>query len=505
VNSVVTRTSGDPRSTARKPKTRAEALGQVFTPQPLAQKILENLGVLKSQVGVRLLDPCVGPATFPFALRVLGASHVSVHAYDIDPIMADATRTWATTHNVNITVDTADYLNSFCDNSYDFAVLNPPYVRQEWIEHKEYYRSVFRKHYGIEVPGTSNLYVYFIVKALADLKEGGRMACIVYDSWQTTRFGQWLQAHLYASCCFVNVESVPNLPFEGRLIDATIIIIEKGNGTNLLQVPKRNDDFSTQVPGVSPVSQLFSTKRGLRLKQADFFMTDLSGVENDGADPFVKKINLIPGFVVPKDHPEAALLLRPSHRDARTVAALKRRLAAAQLAPDSNVSVLTWWRERPQVWDQHGDAPWAPLIFNYYLRRRPRHIYNPERVYSDNFYGLTPNEVDVPIVAWLAALNTTLSVIGILECARNQGAGLAKLQLFEYREARVVNLNNWSQQDVFRMAEIGQALISNGDFDSLITSADKLVASVLDNQELHPDRLRHILNDVDCRARRPKD
>ncbi len=501
----VTRASADPRSAARKPKSQAAALGQVFTPSPLAQQMVAGLGLEKAPLGARLLDPCVGPATFPAALVTLGLSHLSVQAHDIDPAMVAKTREWAKDYFLPIEVVEGDYLEFIPNDYFDFAIINPPYLRQEWIERKEYYRSIMKNYCGVDIPGTSNLYVYFLIKALADLKEGGRMACIVYDSWQSTRFGLWLQDYLSKRCRSIAVKSAPDLPFDRRLIDATIIFLEKGKSDKATYVQPQRSGFTASIPGVSEINQLFLTKRGLRLKQANFFMTDLRAVNQVGACPFVKKINLVSGYAIKPDHPEAVLLLTPTHSDKRTLAALQRRLADALSAPKNNVSILTWWRERPGTWAQHATAPHAPILFNYYLRRRPRHIYNPERIFSDNFYGLTPRSTEVPVYAWFAALNSTLSVIGILEQARNQGAGLAKIQLFEYRAARVVDIQSWSQQDISRMAKLGKRLTSDGDPHNIIASIDELISIVLGQRELRSDSLSEVLRDVDRRARRPKD
>lgn len=506
-NTVVKRPSGDPRSAARKPKTKSVALGQVFTPPDLARRMVEGLGLSKAAPGVTLLDPCVGPATFPAAVADLGMSHIAIRAYDVDTDMVEITKLWAAKHQVkDIAVVQSDYLNTIPAECYDFAILNPPYLRQEWIENKESYRESFRRRYGVDIPGTANLYVYFIVKTVAELSEGGRLACIVYDSWQSTRFGRWLQNYLACYCHSINVESVHGLPFENRLIDATILYLEKGNGVGAVGNQPSTEQFTDRFSELSPVNQLFSTRRGLRLKQAGFFLTDLNAVERDGATPFIKKVNLVSGFSVLEDHPEAALLVTPSRRDERTLRALQHRLSGAQLAPENNIPILTWWRERPEAWASHADGSWAPLLFNYYLRRRPRHIYNPrqERIFSDNFYGLTPRKSDVPVLAWLAALNATLTVVGVLERARNQGAGLAKLQLFEYREARVVDLEQWSLQDISKMMLFGQELACGGDPEKMIASIDELIAVVLGKPELRNESLRLTLEYADCRARRPK-
>ncbi|WP_205904326.1 hypothetical protein, partial [Pseudomonas viridiflava] len=105
---------------------------------------------------------------------------------------------------------------------------------------------------------------------------------------------------------------------------------------------------------------------------------------------FLKKIGVIPCYMFQPDHPETALIFNDTRGNHQTLSTLNARLSEALLRPESNVSVLTWREERPEVWAKHGSAPWAPLIFNYFLRRRPKHVFNPERIYSDNFYGSSP-------------------------------------------------------------------------------------------------------------------
>lgn len=499
-------TSGDPISNARKPRTKAQALGQVFTNAKLAQRMVHGLGIVENGVRKRLLDPCVGPATFPQAIAssLSARCKVDVDTIDIDADMVNFTAEWSATSEISLTINHCDYLEVKFSEKYDFAILNPPYVRQEWISHKHHYRTLFKKHYGINVPGTANLYIYFIIKVIADLKAGGKMACIVYDSWQSTRFGQWLMDYLSKNCSWVKVEAVTSLPFDGKLIDATIIYAEKGKSVGNL-FGSLNQSLLHNLNGLSPLEELFETRRGLRLKQASFFLTELSNAEQEGAQPFVKKVRLIPGFIVPDDHPEAALLVTPNNVNQRTLVTLEHRLTQALASPKENISILTWKEERPETWAEHRATPRAPLIFNYYLRKRPRHIYNPNRIYSDNFFGLIPR-TDIPALAWLAAMNSTVTSIGILEQARNQGAGLAKLQLFEYRKALVIDITNWSQKDINKLTLIGQDLIADQeDSKKLISRIDDLVSSVLDDDRLKSSSINEIYAQVEQKARRPKD
>ena len=48
--------SGDPRSEARKPQSLTEALGQVFTPPVLAERMVLGLGLENLEGSVRMLD-----------------------------------------------------------------------------------------------------------------------------------------------------------------------------------------------------------------------------------------------------------------------------------------------------------------------------------------------------------------------------------------------------------------------------------------------------------------
>ena len=119
---------------------------------------------------------------------------------------------------------------------------------------------------------------------------------------------------------------------------------------------------------------------------------------------------------------------------------------------------MTWFEQRPKKWSSHDRAPRDVILFNYYLRRRPKHILNLEmRVYSDNFYGITPRDGLSPY-CWLAALNSTISAVGILANARNQGSGLAKLQLFEYRDSLILDIRKWSRHELDVLESFGREL-----------------------------------------------
>ena len=79
--------------------------------------------------------------------------------------------------------------------------------------------------------------------------------------------------------------------------------------------------------------------------------------------------------------------------------------------------------------------------------------------------------------AALALLNSTAVCVNLLARSRNQGGGLAKLQLFEYREARVPDWTAFSKKALTRFAEFGLALMrSPSEAESTLLDIDRLLA-----------------------------
>ena len=499
----------DPKSLARRPADRSELLGQVLTPPPIADVMACELLRDRPARGLKILDPAVGPGTFPAALARTGQlrSTDCVTAVDMDKVMLEHARQTFSTLRCRSELIQRDYLLASNLKPHDLAILNPPYIRQEWLDSKARYLSRFQTQYGLQVPGTANLYVYFVVKALQDLKLNGRLVCLVYDSWQATRFGRWLVDVLERCCDELRTVAVPSQPFGGRLIDATIITgrrVAWDSRPNRSVLLSKQEGPLASVQGLCEIQKLCATARGLRLKQANFFLSD-SAIAPKGATPFVKKLGGRLEFVVPSNHPESALLIKPGDRLPAVEAELYRRLVSARKAPAANVSVLTWYRERRKSWLFHRTAPEALFLFNYYLRRRPLHRLNDtKRVYADNFYGATPFS-HINRAAALALLNSTAVCVDLLARSRNQGGGLAKLQLFEYREARVPDWTVFSKKALTRFAEFGLALMrSPSEAESTLLDIDRLLASELSDVRLAPQALLELLRVVHSLARQPR-
>lgn len=500
--------SGYPKSDARKPADRKRLLGQVITPGPIASKMVKSALRSRSADPLEFLDPCVGPYTFPeiaFRSKLLRCAD-RLTLFDLDSSMIDVCRTRSTSNAASHSIAKRDYLTYSSDRQYDVTILNPPYVRQEWIDKKEEYRSVFRERLGVRIPGTSNLYVYFVVKTISELRSHGRFSMVLFDSWQNTRYGQWMWEYLQSSCDDLSVEAAEPTPFDGCLIDATIISGVKADDTKPVSKSTIANDCIT-IQGFGRIGDVIETRRGLRLKQADFFLCKDNEAKVKGATQFVKKLGGFSGYRVPEERVQEALIVtKPSCKKSGLFRELERRLTIAQTEPYRNASVLNWHRQYPETWYVHGVAPYAPVIFNYYLRNRPRHLYNPAFAYSDNFYGATPPEGISPLVL-LAVMNSTAVATCLLENARNQGNGLAKLQLFEYRRALMPDLS-LIRGDIKLLAGLtayGESLVQcPTNASEIISKVDHLLASHYADSRLDPAYLTDAYLAADRNSRRPR-
>lgn len=490
--------SGEPQSDAGKPQDKATKFGQVFTPVKIADEMVKKLHLLVDNwSGVTVLDPCIGKAALPKALIKSGVSGFDLCCFEIDSELVDYSTKWSlNTSGCNISIKEEDFLENFEMNAglWDVAIANPPYIRQERIDNKNKIREKIKEKYNISVPGTSNLYVYFVIKIIMELKPGGAFSVIVYDSWMHTKYGEWLVGFINDNCDLVESTLIKNTPFEGALIDATIIsgrkVLSGNKAKNKLEIGSRN--IFDKFPGFVPLDKEYSARRGLRLKQASFFIGDNTNIVNDDATRFVKKPSKLSGLKVQKNHSESALLIHKNEQNkSKVMSELMRRLKLAQANPEENQSVMNWFKKRPSSWELHSIAPKAPILFNYYFRSRPKHIYNPSMIsYADNYYGVIPLN-GLPEEAAFALLNSTVVIAELQECSRRQGNGLQKLQLFEYRNAYIPSARNFSPEKVLLLCELGKKLSDGEKLDYLIIGdIDKVVYEATGrNPDLEPEFL----------------
>lgn len=112
---------------------------------------------------------------------------------------------------------------------FDSCIGNPPYIRQELIEHKKRWIDLAKSEYDLKkINQQSDLYVYYLMHTAAFLKEGGRLGYVISSSWLDVSFGGGFQKFLlnhFKIIAIIDNQKVRS--FETASINTVILILEK--------------------------------------------------------------------------------------------------------------------------------------------------------------------------------------------------------------------------------------------------------------------------------------
>ncbi|MEW6294080.1 MAG: class I SAM-dependent methyltransferase [Pseudomonadota bacterium] len=144
------------------------ALGQVFTPDAVVDRML----ALRQRRG-RSLDPSAGDGAF--SRRINGCEAIEIDATVAPP-----------------GARVMDFFALPLDEKFDTIIGNPPYVRQQDIP-----AETLARLDSVLFDGRSNLYLYFIEKAVRHLRKGGELIFIVPREFAKLTAARKLNAFLY--------------------------------------------------------------------------------------------------------------------------------------------------------------------------------------------------------------------------------------------------------------------------------------------------------------------
>ena len=221
------------------------ALGQVFTPAAIVERML----ALRQRRG-RSLDPSAGDGAF--SGRINGCE-----AIEIDPTVAPAG------------ARVMDFFALPLTEKFDTIIGNPPYVRQQDIP-----AETLARLDSVLFDGRSNLYLYFIEKAVRHLRHGGELIFIVPREFAKLTAARKLNAFLYEEGDITDfIETGDARIFGSHNPNCAIFRFERGRHTRRLNDGRH---FSL-VDG-----QLMFLRGNYRLPLAELFEVRVGAVS--GAD-----------------------------------------------------------------------------------------------------------------------------------------------------------------------------------------------------------------------------
>lgn len=483
-------------------------LGQVFTPAPVADFML-SLFSKSITKDTTILDPCIGPNTF---FSLLDTSKVNPHltGVEIDSKLINASIKQFYQGNKRNLISNS-FFNHPLSKKYDYIIQNPPYVRQELLNTELNSKDQILESIGelaSLIPSQSNLYVYFLVKSILHLKEGGQLIAIIYDSWLYSSFGKCLRNIFTLFGHLKTIYHVKDDVFPDAEVGATIIVFQR-------KAAMVSDTKTTKYYNVPTLADLtkksISKATSINIPEAKLLTYSFNEISCiDFGSTFFKKIKELSSKVVQRGTSSVANghFLHTYKRFKESVPLVKDISKIKQFAVTEETSYLLAIEKNPSpktdiylqeiklaILDAEGKfeavkkkiktgEKWYKInfkkkgnfIFNYYMRNNVDFIYNPNLLHaSDNFYIV--NIEDNPL-AYLAILNSTFTKIALLLNSRNQGNGLRKVQLYEFNEVPIIDIGMLSLKAARMLEKYGEALQTQNRYENknrLLKSIDKIL------------------------------
>jgi len=512
-------------------KNKKNLLGQVFTPHILA-KFMVSLFKTDLQKHNKILDPCIGPNTFLSYLNDIDPS-IKLTGVELDEsLITENIKSFYTKQNRTLILDS--FFNVPLSEKFDFIIQNPPYVRQELMMDGENSKSLAIRSlspFSEIIPAKSNLFVYFLLKSIFHLSDNGRMIAVIYDSWLYSDFGKVLKE---AFVRFGSIEEIFHFKknaFPDAEVGATVInfkriinLKEKNKFIKLYSFRTINEIVSCSSNQELPFKQIqvqdffayrFNEETVIDFKNSLFkpiekinsqpIKRGISSIANkyfiqqektfEESIPFVKDVTAISSFIIKNEL--FYLLALNGHISEKT----KKHLDIAKkeiLAEGEKFKALKEQIEHNPYWYKIQLKKPGNLLFNYYLRKNIDFLLNDELHYSsDNFYILN---VEKHLLANFAILNSSFTRISVLLHSRNQGNGLRKIQLYEFKKIPVIDSSKLSIETIAQLEIVAEKLKSVGRFvegkEKMIKEIDEILIKEYNLQSKTQITATGLYNDI---------
>lgn len=465
-----------------------ENLGQVFTSAILAKFMI---GLLRESLKQNsfILDPCIGPNTF-FKAMSENFSNCNLKGIEIDiNLITEEIKEFYISPNRNLI--NGSFFDLPFSEKFDLVIQNPPYVRQELLTDGANSKENIRHNVSSilsTIPSKSNLYIYFLLKSILHLKDGGVMVAVIYDSWLYSSFGKFLKESFLKLGHLDSIYHFKKSAFDDVEIGATVIKFVKDknhkksisyyplndlndlrtyNGLNANCLKLKQQDLLTYSFNNHSIinfkSGLFKElktivsqpiQRGTSAVVNSHFI--FSKNELPELKPIVKDVSKIKTYTVNKE--DAYILAVNGSISNETKQYLKSVKNEILEAPSKKFKAVKKDIETKSDWYKINLKATGNFIFNYYFRKNIDFIYNPKKFFSsDNFYNL---DIKNNELANFSILNSSFTKLNTLSNSRSQGNGLRKIQLYEFKEVKVIDINKLSEENIKKLDLLGKELMN---------------------------------------------
>jgi adenine-specific DNA-methyltransferase len=208
-------------------------LGQFFTPYSVACFMSQWITRVSAS-NPQILDPCAGLGVFERALCSTApvlASLARFTLWEKDEALAKQLSEVCERLPIQYSVVSKDFINEHSwSAAYDGIIANPPYYKHHYVENKEVVRSAVSSNTGKPFSVQTNIYCWFLIKALALLKPGGRLAFIIPTEFLNANYGREVKNYLIENGYLRHIISVcyKSKTFDDAITTACVLLAEKG-------------------------------------------------------------------------------------------------------------------------------------------------------------------------------------------------------------------------------------------------------------------------------------
>ena len=203
---------------------------QFFTPEPIATFMATWLmqGLSKD---ANIMEPAFGLGAFSRELLHL-FPNISITGDEIDQTIFQIAQSNFSATNPQVSIRLENYLESSWNESFDGIICNPPYFKFHDYDNGKYVPAI-NKRLNTKLNGFTNIYTLFLLKSIAQLKEGGRLAYLVPSEFLNSDYGVEVKRALLSTKAVrhIIVIDFTQCAFDDALTTACILLCEKTDAT----------------------------------------------------------------------------------------------------------------------------------------------------------------------------------------------------------------------------------------------------------------------------------
>lgn len=434
-------------------------LGQVYTKRIIADYMVDMLTIADR---AKVLDPCFGGGVFVGSL--LEKTEHNILGVEIDKDSYDRFENPNPTRCRLLNCDFFDI-----EEEFDGIIMNPPYVRQEEIDAMEELgvtKQKLQSACGLMTISTkANLYMYFILRSILLLKDGGELIAIFPNSWTNTPVGKQFREQIGHYGCITDFINVTGDPFVGSpMVDVCILKFKRNaiGGTNYQKMLVKGETYTVvessneqtrKQDGLVKLHTIANIRRGVTTGANKFFVNP----------PLFTQDHLIDILSSPKDFngyttkkcKQDKLLVIASEKDANEEELTYLENCAMIILKEGKPQTLKTLIENGQNWYSISMPPSAQIIFSYIVRNNIKFVLNEgERNVRDNFYMISAKTENLLLL--MALLNNYHVFLQLEKCGKTYGKGLLKLQKYDIDAIEIPHpslITDEDKQDLIRFAE----------------------------------------------------